>query len=108
MPARRLNVKALRTRLGMTQSDLARHIWGDDITGDTLRARNRTIRRWENDGLGPSPMAAKHLKQLANDSPGSSDDAGSRGSAGSPAGREAAGGPQRIAIGGVLPSMEDV
>lgn len=57
--ARRINVKDLRDRLGLSQSDLARRIWGKYEPH-----YKRTIRRWENDGTDPSPMAQKHLQRL--------------------------------------------
>lgn len=105
--ARRLNVKALRTRHGMSQSDLARHIWGDDLTGDTLLARKRTIRKWENDGRQPSPMAAKSMQSLVDSSRGSNDDTPNRGADASAAAAAPPRGPRRVSVGGMLPSMED-
>lgn len=107
--ARRLNVKRLRAQHGMSQADLARHIWGGDIKGDTLRARRRTIRKWENDGRTPSPMAMKSLQSLADSSHGSSDgDMPTRGSdrSSDAATETSSSGPRRVNIGGVLPSME--
>lgn len=62
--ARRLNVRAIREAHGMSQSDLARHLWGSELKGNTLRLRNRTIRRWES-GVTPNMIAQRHLHDLA-------------------------------------------
>lgn len=90
----------------MSQADLARHIWGDDIRGDTLLARKRTIRLWENAGRTPSPMAQRSLKQLVDGSHGSNDDSGTSGSSPSEGNANDAG-PRRVTVGGLLPSMGD-
>lgn len=55
--AERVNVKALRERLGMSRAEL----------GERVSANKRTVRRWENGESDPSPMAAKHLAQLFED-----------------------------------------
>lgn len=59
---RRLDVKAIRDRLGLSQGDLAMHIWGDKS-----KYRERAISRWENGHNDPSPMAQQHLKRLLAD-----------------------------------------
>ena len=50
----RMDIKALRDRLGASQEDLA----------NGLHVDVRTIRRWESGSVNPSPMAVAHLQQL--------------------------------------------
>lgn len=50
----RMDIKALRDRLGASQEDLA----------SELHVDVRTIRRWESGSVNPSPMAIAHLQQL--------------------------------------------
>lgn len=56
--ATRVNVHQLRTRLGLSQPQFAKRI------GVT----ERTVRRWENSGVGPSRSAAESLAR-ADDRP---------------------------------------
>lgn len=72
----------------MNPSDLARHIWGEGVKGETLRLRKRTIRRWESEGQGPvNPLIRDRLQSLINDN----DKAPTE--------------PKRKPVGGMLPSM---
>ena len=52
--ATRVDVKAIRDRLGDNREDF----------GKRLGASSRTVRRWENGEVEPSPMASKHLEAL--------------------------------------------
>lgn len=49
--AERVNVRAIRQRLGLNRDDF----------GALVGAHPRTVRRWENGEGDPSPMAVKHL-----------------------------------------------
>ena len=52
--SRRFNVKALRESMGNDQKAFAQTVGVDE----------RTIRRWENDGVEPSPMAVRRLREI--------------------------------------------
>lgn len=56
------DVKAIRTKLGISQKQLSQHIWGD-----TSKHRQRSIARWENGHNAPSPIVVQHLKRLEAD-----------------------------------------
>lgn len=51
---RRFDVKALRDVMGISQTDLA----------DRLGVHQRTIQRWENAEVDPSPLAVRRLREL--------------------------------------------
>lgn len=55
--AERVNVKALRQRLGMNREAFAEYV----------HSHPRTVRRWENRESEPSPMASAHLARLADE-----------------------------------------
>jgi DNA-binding transcriptional regulator YiaG len=57
--ATRIDVKAIRSRLGENREDFGRRV----------SASSRTVRRWENGEVEPSPMALKHLDALLADAP---------------------------------------
>lgn len=55
LPApRRVDIRAMRERFGLTQADVA----------DELHVDERTVRRWERGASSPSPMAIAHMKSL--------------------------------------------
>lgn len=55
LPApRRVDIRAMRERFGLTQADVA----------DELHVDERTVRRWERGASSPSPMALAHMKSL--------------------------------------------
>lgn len=85
---RRINVARLRERLGMSQAEMAKH----------LGATERSIRRWENDTIDPSPMATGALRRLM-DARGVNDAADTTPTPSTE--------PQRIKLtpGGVLPAL---
>lgn len=77
--ARRFDVAAYRERTGQTQNELA----------DDLGVTPRSIRRWELEGIEPSPMALKLLNDhktrfessdapTSNDSPDTTPSSGPR------------------------------
>lgn len=53
----RVNVRAIRTGLGYSLNQMARAVGVD----------RRTIMRWENDGVAPSPLALGQLKRFQNE-----------------------------------------
>ena len=53
LPApKRVDIRAIRERFGLTQADIA----------DELHVDKRTVRRWERGDAQPSPMAMAHLR----------------------------------------------
>lgn len=52
--ARRIDVRGLREKHGLSQPELARRLGVSD----------RSVRRWEIDVVDPSPMAVSHLKRV--------------------------------------------
>lgn len=56
-------IKALRTRLRLTQEQMA----------NRLGVRFATLNRWENGHASPSPLAARELERLARDAPEATD-----------------------------------
>lgn len=48
------DVKAIRTRMGLGRKEFAA----------LLPASSRTVRRWENDEVDPSPLAVQQLQRL--------------------------------------------
>lgn len=55
---RRIDIRALRTRMGVSQSSLA----------NTLGVHVRTIIRWENDpSIDPSPLAMQNIRRTADE-----------------------------------------
>lgn len=55
LPApKRVDIRAIRDRFGLTQADIA----------DELHVDKRTIRRWESGAASPSPMAVAHVKMM--------------------------------------------
>lgn len=55
MPApRRIDIRAMRERFGLTQADIA----------DELHVDERTVRRWERGASSPSPMAIAHMRSM--------------------------------------------
>lgn len=53
----RVNVRAIRTGLGYSLNQFARAIGVD----------RRSVMRWENDGVEPSPLALGQLKRFQNE-----------------------------------------
>lgn len=99
MNGKRINVAELRSKLGISQAALARHIWGKHVVDDEMLLRKRTIRRWENDGVTPGPMIQQKLKELLDSA--TSDKAQESDVVG-PAPKS---GPQRKQFSGILPSI---
>lgn len=64
---RSFNIVEIRSKLGLTQEDLARRLWPGRHDTRTLKLRTRTIQRWENGGVKPSVMARAHLNRILND-----------------------------------------
>ena len=55
--ATRVSVKTVRARLGLNREDF----------GALFPVHSRTVRRWENGEVAPSPMASKQIKALDQD-----------------------------------------
>lgn len=51
---RRVDVKAMRDRVGMNVHEFA----------EALNVNTRTVRRWEREGISPSPMARAQMRSL--------------------------------------------
>lgn len=58
-PPATFDVKAMRARMGLSQTDLV-----EKIFGERDRGRRRTIRAWEKGEQKPSVMARKHLQRV--------------------------------------------
>lgn len=56
--ATRVDVKAIRDRFGENR----------ETFGKRVSASSRTVRRWENGEVAPSPMALKHLDAIMAES----------------------------------------
>lgn len=55
LPApKRVDIRQIRERFGLTQADIADHLHVDV----------RTVRRWEREPTNPSPMAMAHIRAL--------------------------------------------
>ena len=53
----KLDVRALRNRLGLSQAELAK----------AIDATERSVRRWEKEGFTPQPWHVKAMKKLERD-----------------------------------------
>lgn len=58
-PAAPIDVKAMRQRMGLSQTDLVEKIYGE-----RNRMHKRTIRRWEQKTHEPGAMARRHLERV--------------------------------------------